>query len=209
MTRVLVIAKEPVPGRVKTRLCPPCTPAQAAIVARAALDDTLSTVDACEAAARTLVISGTYPAPRGWAVIPQRGEGLGERLAHAFADTDDGGPALLVGMDTPQLTARLLFEVEQALEDADAVLAPADDGGWWALALREPRHAAVLKGVPMSTADTGRLTRAALLKERLRVATGPGLRDVDTAADAWAVADQCPGGRFAAAVRVNLPRVRA
>jgi uncharacterized protein len=207
--RLLVIAKEPVPGRVKTRLCPPCTPAQAAAVARAALDDTLSTVDTCQAKGRTLVISGTYPAPRGWTVIPQRGEGLGERLAHAFADTDDGGPALLVGMDTPQLTAELLSDLALGLERADAVLGPADDGGWWALALREPRYAAVLRDVPMSTADTGRLTGRALREKGLRVSEGQGLRDVDTAADAWAVAGQCPDGRFAAAVRAHLPRARS
>jgi rSAM/selenodomain-associated transferase 1 len=205
--RLLVIAKEPVPGRVKTRLCPPCTPQQAAAVARAALDDTLSTLDDFKSAHRTLVISGTYPAPRGWMVIPQRGVGLGERLAHAFADTDDGGPALLVGMDTPQLTAELLGDLADGLASADAVLGPAEDGGWWALALREPRYAAVLRDVPMSTADTGRLTRRALRDKGLRVAAGPGLRDVDTAADAWAVAGQCPDGRFAAAVRAHLPRV--
>jgi len=206
---LLVIAKEPVPGRVKTRLCPPCTPEQAAAVARAALDDTLSTVDHLKDAHRTLVISGTYPAPRGWTVIRQRGEGLGERLAHAFADTDDGGPALLVGMDTPQLTAELLGDLAHGLASADAVLGPAEDGGWWALALREPRYAAVLRDVPMSTADTGRLTRQALRDKGLRVVAGPGLRDVDTAADAWAVAGQCPDGRFAAAVRAYLPRARS
>ena len=207
--KILVIAKEPIPGRVKTRLCPPCTPQQAAAVARAALDDTLSTVDSSDAAGRTLVVSGTYPAPRGWTVIPQRGEGLGERLAHAFADADDGGPALLVGMDTPQLTAGLLSDLARGLDGADAVLGPAEDGGWWALALREPRDATVLRDVPMSTPDTGRLTRAALRNRGLRVNPGPGLRDVDTAADAWAVAGQCPDGRFAAAVRAYLPRARS
>jgi glycosyltransferase A (GT-A) superfamily protein (DUF2064 family) len=178
-------------------------------VARAALDDTLSIVDAVTDAHRTLVVSGTYPAPRGWTVIPQRGEGLGERLAHAFADTDDGGPALLVGMDTPQLTAELLSDLAHGLDSADAVLGPAEDGGWWSLALRQPRDAVVLRDVAMSTADTGRLTRQALRDKGLRVGTGPWLRDVDTAADAWAVAGQCPDGRFAAAVRAYLPRARS
>ena len=178
-------------------------------MARAALDDTLSTVDQCATGRRTLVVSGTYPAPPGWQVIPQRGDGLGERLAHAFADTDDGGPALLVGMDTPQLTAELLTAVARGLDDADAVLGPADDGGWWTLALRRPIHAAVLRTVPMSTSDTYRLTRTALRQLGLRVAEGPRLRDVDTADDAWTVAHECPDGRFAAAVRIHLPRVRS
>lgn len=202
----LVLAKAPVPGRVKTRLCPPCTPEQAARVARAALDDTLSTVDKCAAARRVLVVDGDYPSPPGWDVLAQRGDGLGERLAAAFADAATGPPAsgyLLVGMDTPQLTPALAGGLVAELDRADAVLAPAVDGGWWALALRDPVDAKVLAGVPMSTSDTGWLTREALIGQGLRVAAGPLLRDVDTADDARTVARECPTGSFAAAVRAN------
>jgi glycosyltransferase A (GT-A) superfamily protein (DUF2064 family) len=205
---LLVIAKEPVPGLVKTRLCPPCTPEQAALIARAALDDTLSIVDHCPAAHRVLVIQGDYPAPPGWDVLPQHGEGLGERLVAAFTDAaelDGGGPALLVGMDTPQLTPALVGALTTGLDRADVALGPATDGGWWGLALRDPAHAKVLRDVPMSTGDTGRLTVEALRGLGLRVADGPVLRDVDTAPDAWAVARGCPAGSFAAAVRVHLP----
>ena len=85
--QLLVIAKEPVPGRVKTRLCPPCTPQQAAAVAAASLADTLRTVDASPVALRTLAICGNYRPPAGWGLVRQRGDGLGQRLAHAFADT--------------------------------------------------------------------------------------------------------------------------
>jgi rSAM/selenodomain-associated transferase 1 len=207
---LLVLAKEPVPGEVKTRLCPPCTPEQAAQVARAALDDTLSIVDRCPAARRVLVVHGDYPAPPRWEVQRQRGEGLGERLAAAFADaallsTRATTGYLLVGMDTPQLTPELVGGLGRELGRADAVLAPAADGGWWALALRDPAHAKVLTGVPMSTSDTGQLTRAALRNLGLRVLDGPRLRDVDTAADARAVAAECRTGSFAAAVRANVP----
>jgi rSAM/selenodomain-associated transferase 1 len=199
---LVVLAKAPRPGRVKTRLCPPCTPETAARVAAAALADTVAAVTAAPAVRRTLVVDGTYPVPPGWSVRPQRGNGLGERLAHAFADTAlPGVPTLLVGMDTPQVTAALLADAAAALANADAVLGPAADGGWWALGLREPAHAAVLPAVPTSTAETGARTRAALLRRGLRVAPLPELRDVDTAADAWAVAALCAtGSRFAAAV---------
>jgi glycosyltransferase A (GT-A) superfamily protein (DUF2064 family) len=197
----LVIAKEPVPGRVKTRLCPPCTPEVAARIAAAALDDTLAAVDATPATSRTLVLDGRYPAPPGWRTVAQRGDGLAERLAHAFRDTAiPGVSSFLVGMDTPQLTPRLLAAAMPG-PDFDATLGLAPDGGWWGLGLRRPLHAEELRTVPMSTAETGARTLAALRRAGLRVALLPELRDVDTAGDARAVATLCGhDSRFARAV---------
>jgi rSAM/selenodomain-associated transferase 1 len=204
--QLLVLAKAPVPGRVKTRLCPPCTHEQAAAVAAAALADTLVTVTATPASRRLLVHTGHHPAPPGWEAVPQRGEGLGERLANAFADAARPGVfSLLVGMDTPQMTPTLLTGLAVRLKQVDAVLAPAWDGGWWALGLRDPGYARVLAGVPMSTPDTCHHTEAALRAAGLRVDLGPWLRDVDTATDAWAVAGEAPAGRFAEAVRRHVP----
>src|SRR5215207_5235419 len=136
-TQLLVMAKAPVPGRVKTRLCPPCTPHQAARLAAAALADTLATVRATPAARRVLVLAGVLRRPPGsFDMVPQRGEGLGQRLASAYVDTAVPGMAsFLVGMDTPQLTARLLTVALRRLVTADAVLGPALDGGWWGLGL--------------------------------------------------------------------------
>ena len=205
MMQVLLLAKAPVAGRVKTRLCPPCTPEQAATVAAASIADTLAALSAAPVEARTLVAEGDLRAPDGWAVVRQRGDGLGARLAAAFADTARPGLAtLLVGMDTPQLDTGHVRAAAAALTGADAAIGPAEDGGWWGLALRDPSAAAVLRGVPMSTSDTGRLTVAALRGLGLRVATLPALRDVDTAADARAVAAVCPRSRFARAVAVVL-----
>jgi rSAM/selenodomain-associated transferase 1 len=201
---LLVIAKQPVPGQVKTRLCPPCTARQAAAVAEAALNDTLEVVSQTPGAHRTLVISGVFDPPGGWRTAPQRGAGLGERLANAFADATDGA-ALLIGMDTPQVTRDLLLGLCRALDRADAVLAPAVDGGWWALGLRRPAAATVLRTVPMSTPQTFRLTELALRRHGLSVARGPMLRDVDVAADAHAVARIRPHTRFAATVAANVP----
>jgi glycosyltransferase A (GT-A) superfamily protein (DUF2064 family) len=203
--QLLVIAKAPVPGQVKTRLCPPCTPDQAAGIAAAALSDTVAAVTDTPADRRTLVLRGQYPPPRGWHVVAQRGDGLAQRLANGFADSALPGVAsLLVGMDTPQLNPDLLTRVGAGLGDADAVLAPAPDGGWWALALRDPRYADALRDVPMSTPDTAARTATALRARGLRLAYGPQLRDVDTAADALAVAECCPPGAFTHAVRTYL-----
>jgi glycosyltransferase A (GT-A) superfamily protein (DUF2064 family) len=208
IAQYLVLAKTPVPGRVKTRLCPPCTPEQAAGVAAAALTDTLATVGATPAAARTLVVTGSHPAPPGWRRVGQRGDGLAERLVAAYADTARPGCAsVLVGMDTPQVTVALLAGAADALAGADAALGPADDGGWWVLALRNPADAVVLLEVPMSTSDTGSATLVALRARGLRVSPLPTLRDVDTAADAHAVAAACPpSSRFAGAVARLVPR---
>ncbi|QHC24850.1 TIGR04282 family arsenosugar biosynthesis glycosyltransferase [Streptomyces sp. GS7] len=198
-TTILVIAKEPRPGRVKTRLTPPYTPAQAAELAEAALRDTLRAVRAMPARRRVLVLDGRPGGwlPAGFDVRPQCAGGLDERLAAAFAATT--GPALLLGMDTPQVTPALLAPAlaPDAWRHCDAWFGAAADGGFWALGLAAP-DPRLLRGVPMSTATTGAVQRARLTAAGLRVRDLPVLRDVDTAADAAAVAAAAPGGRFAA-----------
>ena len=196
-TTLLVIAKQPVPGRVKTRLVPPCTHEQAASLAEAALADTLHTVLMVPAARRVLVLDGKPGPwlPAGFDIMPQCGGPLDERLAAAFAAMH--GPTLLIGMDTPQVTPGLLAVDWHA---ADAVFGPAADGGFWALGLRVP-DPALLRGVPMSTPSTGAIQRARLVAAGLRIADLPQLRDVDTAADAVSVARQAPRTRFAARAR--------
>ncbi|QLJ02226.1 DUF2064 domain-containing protein [Streptomyces sp. NEAU-sy36] len=204
MTTLLVIAKEPRAGRVKTRLTPPFTPAEAAGLAEAALVDTLCAVAAAPASRRILVLDGTPGAwlPPGFEVLPQCAGGLDERLADAFGHC--AGPALLIGMDTPQVTPDLLA-VDFA--DCDALLGPAEDGGFWALGLAEP-DPALLRGVPMSTPVTGAAQRERLLAAGLRVRELPRLRDVDVAADARAVAALAPHGRFAARLARYAPAFR-
>ena len=198
---LLVIAKAPVPGRAKTRLTPPCTPEQAAALAGAALADTLAAVAAAGGAGRrrVLVLDGEPGdwIPEGFEVIAQRGAGLAERLANAFADA--GAPSVLVGMDTPQLTPAALEQALRVLEDADAVFGAAADGGYWLIGLRaaDPR---VFEGVPMSTEQTGACQLARLRELGLRVAEVAPMLDVDTIADARAVAAAAPGSRFAAAL---------
>jgi glycosyltransferase A (GT-A) superfamily protein (DUF2064 family) len=203
-TQVLVLAKEPVAGRVKTRLCPPCTPTQAALIATAAIDDTLAVADLFPGT-RVLVVDGALPHRPGWTIVPQCGGGLDVRLAHAFVSTARPGVAsILIGMDTPQVTPALLAQARDALDRADAALGLAVDGGWWILALRDPADAMALLDIPTSRDDTGRRTLEALQRRGLSVALLPELRDVDTAEDALAIAASHPDGRFATAVRAVL-----
>ncbi|MGL5823999.1 MAG: DUF2064 domain-containing protein, partial [Nocardioides sp.] len=121
-----------------------------------------------------------------WTVFGQVGATFAERLAHAHAVVP--GARIQIGMDTPHARIADLEVVAGGLREWDAVLAPAADGGWWALALPGPEHAPALIGVAMSTASTYRHTAAALRARGLRVGTSVELRDVDTVADAKAVA---------------------
>jgi glycosyltransferase A (GT-A) superfamily protein (DUF2064 family) len=201
---------------VKTRLCPPATPDQAADLAAAALLDTLDAVRAVPGGRPVVAMTGKLAeaararevsaALRGVPTLDQRGCDLGYRIAAAHHDTvvlAPGLPTLQLGMDTPQVDAALLADaaaplLADAAAPVDAVLGPATDGGWWALGLRDPRAAVVIAAVPTSRTDTGERTLHALRDAGLRVRLLPTLTDVDTAADAVAVASAAPSTRFAA-----------
>jgi glycosyltransferase A (GT-A) superfamily protein (DUF2064 family) len=195
------MAKAPTPGAVKTRLCPPCTPEQAAAIAAAALADTFDAVAACSADRLMVALAGEPGPwlPPGFGVLPQRGHDLAERLTHAWAAA--GGPGVQIAMDTPQVTAADLDAALATLEQpgTDAVLGLAADGGWWAIGLRRPWD--VFRGVPMSTAATGAAQLARLRALGMNVRLLPTRRDVDTWADARSVARLIPRSRFARAVR--------
>lgn len=195
---VVVIAKEPVAGRVKTRLTTLITPAQAADVAAASLQDTLDAMRAVPAARYVLALDGRPGqwVPRGWSVVGQPDGGLDHRLATVLGDLV-AGPCLLVGMDTPQITpAMCAFDPI----GYDACLGMATDGGYWAIGFGDPTQApGVIEGVPMSTDHTGVDQLARLREAGLRVQELPPLRDVDTPQDAAAVASSIPDSAFARA----------
>lgn len=212
---LLVLAKAPVPGKVKTRLCPPATPEQAARIAAAAFLDTLDAVLAVPGVAPVVALTGDLTDAvdgaaltarlRATTVLPQRGTTLGQRIAAAYADTAAAvgdRPVLQIGMDTPQVDAALLGHCLDLLDGdgVDAALGMAADGGWWVLGVRRPELADLIAEVPTSCPDTGAQTLAALHTAGCRVIELPELSDVDTWPDAAAVAAHVPGGRFAAAV---------
>ncbi len=198
---LLVLAKEPIAGRVKTRLSPPCSPAEAAAVAEAALADTMAAAVASSADRVVVSLAGRLGAwcPAGVEVVDQGVGTLADRLATTWRATR--GPALQIGMDTPQVDAALLdAAMAQLVDGPDAVLGQALDGGWWAIGFIEPRPA-VFAGIPTSRADTGGRQLSRLVEEGLATILLPALRDVDTWTDALAVAALCPDSRFAHAVR--------
>lgn len=211
---LLVVAKAPVPGQAKTRLATNIGYDAAADLAAAALLDTLAVAGSLgwqvvvamtgdlSLAARAGEIR---TACRPHRLVGQRGAGLAARLAAAHTDAaraagDPGAAVVQVGMDTPQVSVEDLRAAASALRVHDAALGPAEDGGWWVLAVRAAEQAAYLLDVPMSQPDTEALTRVALSRDGASVATLGTLRDVDTWPDACAVADLAPWTRFAAGV---------
>jgi hypothetical protein len=204
--QVLVLAKAPRPGHVKTRLCPPLSPTSAAAVARAALMDTLDSVLAAAPSRATVVLDGevgSWLRP-GVHVLPQRSGPFADRLEGAIEDAFVAFPApvLLVGMDTPQLSPGHLTSAAATLleADTDTILGRADDGGFWIIGTRQP-VAGMCRDVRMSTARTGSDQLARLSALGLRCTEVTSLRDVDVMEDAVAVAAATPRGRFAAVLR--------
>jgi uncharacterized protein len=202
-TQVIVIAEAPVPGLIKTGLTPPLHPEEAALVAEAALSDTLAVVAATPTARRVIALEGAPGAwlPGRFEVIGQRGGGPDERVAAAFADAYAHAPLpmVLIGTDTPQVTADMLGDAVASLEsgEADAVFGPATNGGFWLLGLRRPDRS-LLAGIPMSSPDAGRVLLERLAGGGLRVALAPRLTDVGTFDAAEQVAGEIPASRFAA-----------
>jgi uncharacterized protein len=212
MSTVIVLAKAPVPGRVKTRLCPPFTPEEAAQLAAAALIDSLAVAAATGADRRLLVLDGEPDHELRRAFLdadftrrPQVAGTLDVRIAAAFAEAArfDPGPAMLIGMDTPQASASVLDDGFAAMAGDlgyGAAFGPAEDGGFWTLGLREPAHPrteVLLIGVPMSRSDTGAVQLRRLEDAGLDVRQLPALRDVDTADCAYAAAELAPDTAFA------------
>jgi len=188
---LLVVAKAPVPGRVKTRLCPPCTPGQAARIAEASLAATLRSALDSSADRVLLALDGPVGpwCPPTVRVVDQGAGELSSRLVAAWSHAGPG-PVLQIGMDTPHVGSRRLDDAMAALLEpgVDAVLGPARDGGWWAIGLRDPRLAtAVFPGVVPSREDTGARQRDRLDSLGLAVVDLWVERDLDTWDDVVAV----------------------
>jgi glycosyltransferase A (GT-A) superfamily protein (DUF2064 family) len=199
------MAKAPVPGTVKTRLCPPCTPVEAAAVAEASLRDTL---DAALESGRPVVLALDGPPgkwlPRGIDVVPQSRGSFNRRLRDAWACIPAGG--VQIGMDTPQATATMLRRAFDAVAACGSAFGPASDGGWWLLGASRP-HPEMFGGIAMSTARTGARQLGRMRCLGLRPQLLPELTDIDTWQAATEVAAQVPGSRTASAIAAVVDRL--
>lgn len=194
MTTLLIIfAKEPRPGQVKTRLCPPLSPEAAAQLYHHFILDILE--EMAQVPEIRLAVAFSPPAARGFFrrlappgtnLFPQEGVDLGERMARAFARNFavGFGPILLRGSDVPDLPAAVVSEAKAVLTagQAQVVLGPATDGGYHLVGLTEPQPA-LFRGPAWSSStvltDTLNLARQLGLKVHLL----PPWPDIDTGDD--------------------------
>jgi uncharacterized protein len=204
MTRLpalVIFAKIPVPGQSKTRFVPPCTPVEAAILAEALLADTLDLARQLISSARLVLALEAHGVdmepPAGFVIVAQRGLSLGERLENAIHDATP--PAVLIGMDTPQVPAHEILSALRRVSTnaASSVVGPTVDGGFWCAGVSEPRDG-LFHDVPMdSPSCSARVAErfdALGLRPLLLQST---YRDIDRVADAIAVAPKIPNSRFA------------
>ena len=158
---ITVLAKAPRPGQVKTRLCPPLDPLQAADLYAEMLADVLEATHDFATEASFEPVLSVYPAsarmemaglvPSSFRVVAQCGFGLSERMAWAVDESLASGASkvLLRGSDNPALSRRILQSAVDALDEADLVVSPDQDGGYGLIGLRGPW--AEVFNHPMST----------------------------------------------------------
>jgi hypothetical protein len=190
MERLLIFLKEPMPGQVKTRLAASVGPQAAADIYRACVEQTLGRLRGF-APRTTLCVDppGALEQVRawlgdGWALRPQSGSGLGERLAEATgrAFAEGAGRVVVVGTDSPWLGAEEVAGAFARLKRHDAVLGPAEDGGYYLIGLSRPCPG-LFEGIAWGSERVLAQTEARAHALGLRVASLPRGYDIDELED--------------------------
>ncbi len=190
---LIIFAKRPVPGRVKTRLSPPLSPEQAAELYRCMLEDILAKTATLAGVDKRIFYETDEDAAAffsgiaaGMSCAPQEGKDLGERMANAFGEliAEGYGRVAIIGTDLPDLPLAYVEEAFGLLEsgEVDAVFGPSEDGGYYLLAMREP-HGELFRDVPWSTGKVLEKSLERANEAGVRVALLPVWHDVDTADD--------------------------
>jgi rSAM/selenodomain-associated transferase 1 len=190
---LLVMAKEPLVGRTKTRLSPPLSGQEAADLYRCFLLDTLELMQRVECAQPIVAYHPDEAepffrrfAPPGFDFVPQLGADLGERLDNVLTYCLQNGyrQAVVTDSDSPTLPVAYLEQAFRELDDpeVDVVLGPCDDGGYYLIGLKAP-CSALFRGIAMSTSTVATDTIERAEEYGLRVACLPRWYDVDTYED--------------------------
>ena len=188
---VVIMAKQPVPGRTKTRLCPPLTSAEAAELAEALLRDTVGLVLGLRGIELAIAVSPVsavdqmrHLLPSGARFLAVEGANIGECLSGAMGQLFSEGLGRVVALnaDSPTLPAAYLERAADLLESNDVVLGPAEDGGYYLIGLRRPQPG-LFEGIAWSTDQVAAQTLARAAELGLTMASLPEWYDVDTPAE--------------------------
>jgi len=204
-TALVIFAKAPIPGQVKTRLCPPLTPDEAATLHGSFVLDTLERIQtavvklklpldrylACAPSA-SHVFFKIMEERQGVKLIDQVGDDLGGRMSQAFGTLFARGyrQVVLIGTDVPTLPLDHVKQAIASLENHDLVLGPALDGGYYLIGLKRMAPE-LFADIPWSTNQVLRLTQEKALKIGLKASLIAPWRDVDTLADLEALLEAC------------------
>jgi rSAM/selenodomain-associated transferase 1 len=232
---LVVFAKAPIPGQVKTRLCPPLTPDEAATLHGSFVLDTLERTKAAAtqfklpfdrylacSPSSTHVFFKIMEERQGVTLIDQTGDDLGTRMAQAFENLFSRGykHVLIVGTDVPSLPLEQYAQALTLLESHDLVLGPALDGGYYLIALNRSVPD-LFTGIPWSTDQVLKLTQEKASTLGLKSALLAPWRDVDTIDDLQALVetstldakkpkrDQSFSSRTAGALQLLAKRLRS
>jgi rSAM/selenodomain-associated transferase 1 len=187
---LIVVAKQPAPGKTKTRLSPPLSPRQASDLYDCFLRDTLETMRQVEHAQPVIAYLPPEAHNHFKQLAPdfqlslQQGADLGARLDHALTTWLSNGyiSAVIMNSDSPTLPTGYISQAFASLSGgADVVLGPCDDGGYYLIGLRQPAPR-LLREVRMSTATVAADTIALVKEEGLSISLLPTWYDVDDAA---------------------------
>lgn len=186
--RLGVFAKVPEKAKVKTRLVPPLSEEAALELSQALFEDTLGRLSKLKKISGTLFFSGDEMCsiepflPRGYELVPQKGDSLGARLQNAFRHLleEEGSYAVIIGTDSPDLPLKYIKRAFYKLKHKDAVLGPSADGGYYLIGLKK-LHEELFHGISWGERTVLRETLDIIAKSRLSISILPMWYDVDDA----------------------------
>lgn len=196
---LVIFGKAPIPGQVKTRLCPPLTADEAATLQGSLVLDVVERARAAAKSAQYDMVFACSPSRehvffkvledrQGLRLLDQVGDDLGARMHQAFQELFDRGyrQVVIVGTDVPTLPGSTFAAAFRALKDHDLVLGPALDGGYYLIGLKRPTPD-LFAGIPWSTDQVAALTRKKAEGLGLTTALLPPYRDLDRLEDLQAL----------------------
>jgi rSAM/selenodomain-associated transferase 1 len=190
-TVIFLMAKQPQPGKTKTRLCPPMTFDQAALLYEALLKDSIAMVGDLHQVHFAVAVSPLEAmpyfrqiTPDGTLLLPVAGASIGVCLQRAFEEVFERGyrKAMALNTDGPSLPVEYLVQAIRLLDSADVVLGPGEDGGYYLIGMKQP-HPKLFSGIPWSTDAVLSQTAAAVEQLGLRLHRTPTWYDVDLPSD--------------------------